>query len=179
MNNLPELYPGRLAVLIAPYAAAEILPALAARLAQRGRLRILDAGNRFDAYGLARALRRLSAAPLEESLSRVRLARAFTCYQMLALAAQAPADANPTLVIDLLSTFYDESVALQERRRLLRGCLDELQRLSRQAPVVVTLRPLPPGSQDKSGFMAQVQAAADACWMPEAPAPPPAPLRLF
>jgi hypothetical protein len=51
----------------------------------------------------------------------VRLSRAFTCYQMLALLAETPAGGPPTLVLDLLDTFYDESVPLHESRRLQIG----------------------------------------------------------
>jgi hypothetical protein len=42
---------------------------------------VLDGGNWFDAYFVARLARKWSIAP-EIVLSRIRLSRAFTCYQM-------------------------------------------------------------------------------------------------
>jgi hypothetical protein len=61
---------------------------LAARLALRGELRVLDGGNSFNAYTVARNLGRLvggGGSALEEALQRIQVARAFTCYQVLTL----------------------------------------------------------------------------------------------
>jgi len=179
MDLLPDLSTGRLAVLVAPRAGGEALMNLAARLVHRSRrsgardaaLQVLDAGNRFEAYRLARALRRLMHESLDAALERVRMARAFTCYQVLTLLDETPGDPAPTLVIDLLDTFYDESVPQGERGRLLQGCLINLRRLSHFAPVLVSVCPLPPGlAEDPTGFFEQVLAAADRVWLP---APPP------
>jgi len=112
----------------------------AAGLALAGPLRVLDGGNCINIYPLARALRRRTAA-LTEALRNVRLSRAFTCYQMLALLTESPADGCPTLVLDLLGTFYDESVPLYETQRLLRLAILELLRLRAGGPLTVSARP--------------------------------------
>lgn len=211
-----------LLVILGPYAAAQAMLTLAAHLARSGPLQVLDGGNRFNAYIVARQLRRLStldaarvgpgatrAVPdLRSCLDRIRVARAFTCYQMAALIDQAcpgearacpavfagacPGEArdtlngSPTLVIDLLDTFYDESAPLAERRRLAEHCMQRLRQgpasagqstLAPQGPapaqpdpvppylrepvVVVSLRPPPPGKPDPTGLQELVQAAAD------------------
>jgi len=67
-----------------------------------GELRVLDGGNRFNVYPVARAVRRYTPN-LTASLGRICLSRAFTCYQMAALLAKTPADGLPILVIDLLA----------------------------------------------------------------------------
>jgi hypothetical protein len=224
-----------LLVILGPYAAAQAMLTLAAHLALGGPLQVLDGGNRFNAYIVARQLRRLStfdearsSPDLRSCLDRIRVARAFTCYQMAALIDQAcpdevracpdevrarpavfagacPGEAttalngSPTLVIDLLDTFYDESAPLAERRRLAEHCMQRLRQstLAPQGPgvaraqpgpvppnlrgpappylrgpvVVVSLRPPPPGKPDPTGLQEMVQAAADTVLIQEGPAP--------
>ena len=70
----------------------------------------------FEDYRLARAIRRQTHA-VGAALERLQVARAFTCYQMAALLAHAPAGTNPTLVFDLTATFYDESARPAESLR--------------------------------------------------------------
>ena len=88
-------------------------------------VRILDGGNRFNAYTVARAAR---GQP--EVLKRITVARAFTCYQVRSLLESTPAIPVPFVVLDLLSTFYDESVQVGERKRLLRACTMHMERLA-------------------------------------------------
>jgi hypothetical protein len=73
-------------------------------------------------------------------LERIRLSRAFTCYQVDVLLEEWQPLPHPTLVFDLLSTFYDENVNLPESQRLLRLVIWRLQQLSKMAPVVVSTR---------------------------------------
>lgn len=178
---LPDgaLHQGGLLALLAPRAAGETMLLLSARLAARGPLRVLDAGNRFNAYAVARTLRRMDCPDLDAALERVRVARAFTCYQVAALLSQTPSLPGPTLVIDFLDTFYDQSVGPGERRRLLDMCLGHLQRLSGAAPVVVSLRPPRPPQADPGGLLHVVQAAADRVWFQEELLPAVRQSRLF
>jgi len=140
---------------------------LAAHLVLRGSLRVMDCGNRFNAYILARKLYRLRRGDPKQVLERVYVSRAFTCYQVTALLEQAAVCTDPTLLIDLLDTFYDQSVPLGERRRLLDISLEHLQRLSQQAAVVASLRPPRPPQTDPSGLLDAVRAAANLIWYPE------------
>lgn len=178
MNTLPDPTSGRLLLLLAPHAAAEAMLALAAHLARRAPLRVLDGGNRFNAHRVARLLRPLAGADLPRALGGIRVARAFTCYQMLSLLETTPPEATPTLVIDFLDTFYDQSALLAERRRLLDRCLEELDRLSRQAAVVISVRPPRPPQTDPTGLQQAVQAAAGQVWFQEEILPA-LPARLF
>jgi hypothetical protein len=186
-----------LLVISGPYAAAQSMLTLSAHLAQRGPLQVLDGGNRFNAYIVARQLRRLRSSAdsagspdLRQCLARIRVARAFTCYQMAALIdqtcpgeARATLGSSPTLVIDLLDTFYDESAPLAERRRLAEHCMQRLRQaaLSSQpepapagrpgAVVVISLRPPPPGQPDPTGLQELVLAAADQVLFQDGSAP--------
>ena len=171
MDALTFPLSNRLMVLTAPHAAGALMLELSARLLAAGELRVLDGGNRFNVYPVARAVRRYTS-DLTGALARIRLARAFTCYQMAALLAETPADGLPVLVIDLLATFYDDNAKLTESQRLLAGCLSHLKRLSQFAPVVVSARPPAPLCAEKGVLADALQAAAGGSWQLEAlPAP--------
>jgi len=152
--------------------------ALAARVALHSPLRVLDGGNRFNAYVVARELRRLRHRNPAEALARIRVARAFTCHQMLALLLDTPPEPTPTLVIDILDTFYDESAPLDERLQLARQVAERLQLLSQHAAVIVSVRPPPPPHVDPTGLLDVLQDAADTAWLLELPTPAAQP-RLF
>lgn len=82
--TLPSPVSGQVLLLITPDAMLDALFEMVARLARQGPLYVLDAGNVFQGYFLARALRRQGAdidAPLRQTL----LSRVFTCYQLAAL----------------------------------------------------------------------------------------------
>ncbi len=137
-----------------------------AELARGGPVRVLDGGNRFDLLSLNRELRRRDL-PLYPALERVRVARAFTCYQMAALLEGPARGGIPTLVLNLLATFQDESASLDERLRLLESCLFSLTKRARRAPVLVVLHPQPSGEP----FLSRVREAADRAWVFEPPPP--------
>ena len=189
MNALTDLVSKQVLLVVAPHAARNAMLELAAVLALRGQLRVLDGGNQFNAYEVARAVRRRTA-DVPAVLGRIQLSRAFTCYQMAALLQAAPPEPVATVVLDLLATFYDENVPREERRRLLQGCTRDLRRLSRLAPVVVAARPpaAPPGLGALMGQPARAERAllldilrdgADRVWELEPSVDPPAPPRLF
>lgn len=159
MKPFPDPLPARLLVARGAHRIDLALFDLMARLALAGPLRVLDGGNCINIYPLARALRRQTTR-LEPALRNVRLSRAFTCYQMLALLAETPAGGPPTLVLDLLDTFYDESVPLYETRRLLELALRELRRLAAAAPLVVSARPPKEDVADRLPLYEALLAAA-------------------
>jgi hypothetical protein len=144
---------------------------LIGRLVQQTPLRLIDGGNRFDPYRCSRVVA-AALAPgecLDALLKRIQIARAFTCYQMLTLLSELPASPFPVLALDLLATFYDESVPAPEAERLLSECVSHLRRLSAQAPVVVSIGP--PRSRSPAGERLALgkilQAAAQRVWTVE------------
>lgn len=166
MTTLPDLPAGKLGLLVAPGAARETMMELTAVLALRGPVRIVDGGNQFAAYQVTRHLRR-QTPHLEEALNRITLARAFTCYQVVALLAQTPATAVPLLALDLLATFTDESVSVPESFRLWRLVRSHLCRLCRHAPIVVSLRS--PPQPERSGLVLLLRETADVLLLAETP----------
>ncbi len=171
-----QLAPRQLHLVLAPHRAQrQLMTILTARLALTSRVRLVDAGNCFDGYGLARQLRRQTSA-WQQALDRVSVARAFTCYQVETLLTETAADLAPVLVLNLLDTFYDENVKLPERMRLLEVSLAELKRLGRVASVAVSAS-LP--TRDQPAELLEVlAAAAGKVWSFEEPQPV-EPLRLF
>lgn len=138
-------------LLVAPRRALRaMIGAAAARLALAGPVRVLDGGNLYDAHAIARRIRREIASHRAESsgrmrdeqaLEHIRVARAFTCYQVEALLAAQIALPMPTLILDILSTFADETAPLKHRHYLMEQILGHLTRLARSAPVLVGAAP--------------------------------------
>ena len=176
---IPSPPSGRILLLLAPDSATGALFEMVARLALQGPVYVLDGGNTFQGYPLARALRR-HTPDIAAVMQRVLLARAFTCYQMAALCTEEDFAPHPILVLDFLATFYDQGVRVAERRRLLKACLRRLDVLSRRAPVAVWVRQRAIIPQEAIGFLDIVQFAAGQVWRPGISALPavekPAPL---
>ncbi len=113
------------------------------------RVFVVDAANRFDPYQLAREGRKRGLRP-EQVLSRVWVARAFTCHQLVQLVQESLpvelAGVEKALVILLgpCSLFYDEQVPLAERRRLFRSLMGGLAQIKQQAALWFLQPTLPP-----------------------------------
>ena len=107
-------------------------------------------------------------------LDRMHLSRAFTCFQLAELIETAPAGPEPVFVLDLLATFYDESVPLRDSERLLATTLTHLRRLAAVGPVIVGGREPQSLVKERWLLLDQLQAAADAAWMLRPPPVEPA-----
>lgn len=151
---------GELGLIIGPRAERTQMLALSAQLALRGPVRVLDGGNSYNALYVARYIRR-HTVQLNETLNRITVARAFTCYQVVSLLQKTAVSTRPTLVLDLLATFYDESVEVPEAYRLLREVVNQLHRLRRLAPVIVSLRPVPSHQPDRAGLSQPLEKMAN------------------
>jgi hypothetical protein len=175
MNALPEPFKACIWLIVTLSFTPPRLIDMVASLSLRRAVRVIDGGNHFNAYRCSRSLARLlgpgGTAGLNRALGRISIARAFTCYQMLTLLNETPAVPQPTFALDLLTTFFDESVSLTESRRLLETCTRRLQRLSLEGPVVVSAGSPPPGP--RSEFLDILAAAAEQVWIMETPPPPP------
>jgi hypothetical protein len=162
MDFLTQSKAKGIGVLVSPRsgedAGYKALLKLTAVLSLRGSVRVLDCGNRFDVYEVARLVRR-QTPQVTETLERISVARAFTCYQVVSLLEDTAAAPEPTVVIDLLATFYDENVAVGEIQRLLYLVLGRLQKLSLAAPVLISL--YPPHRPERAGLVSAVCNVAE------------------
>jgi hypothetical protein len=137
--------------------------ALIAAAALRGPLFIIAGSDRLPSYSLAHLIR-LHTTEVERALSRVRLARAFSCYQLLDLLESTRADGVPILVLDFLHNFLDPDIPMPVRLRTLRACCEQLRRLSLHVPVTVfTAQKEGP---EYEAFSAPLIAAADEILQP-------------
>lgn len=163
-NNLALPLPNELMVVYGRHAGASRLLDLAARLALHGQVYLLDCGNRSNMYHVARALRPLTRDPAA-ALKNIRLSRAFTCYQVLALLGKVQLFTGiPVLVLDFLSTFLDESVQAEECAFLFEKTLIRVLRVSQFAPVVVSVKPLLSISAERAGLLTQLKERAAHFW---------------
>jgi hypothetical protein len=168
MEWLTHLHTPTLMVVLARHAARDEISALAAELALRGPLTILDSGNRVAPYQITHRLRQRTT-DIASAAKRIFIRRAFTCYQMVALLENTPALTQPYLVLDLLASFYDDNVRFGEAQRLLGLCLKEIERLVEKAPVVIALAP--PLVAERASLIEQVCARATRVITIETPMP--------
>jgi hypothetical protein len=118
--------------------AYQKMHALIVELALAGPIKVLVGGNRYDHYEINYALAAATAHYEYILDTHIRLSRAETCYQMVELLKQTPADPIPSLILDLLAPFHDESVPEREINQLLFEAILELRRLSWGAMVTVS-----------------------------------------
>ena len=83
-----------------------------------------------------------------------------------------PEAAAPLMVLDFLNSFQDETVALGERKRLLRSTLPALRQRCQRAPILVSIR------KEVPEFMEMLGEAADDVWRAETPPQPPVQMTL-
>lgn len=160
----------RMTLLWGASAPTRTLLSMVALLAARGETpRLFDGGNRFDGYFVARLARRLSDRP-HSVMTRIRLSRAFTCFQLAELIESTSPDRSPLFVLDMLSTFYDESVPLTDVERVLSHSIAHLKWLAASGPVIVGAREPQALVKDRWGLLDQLQLSADSTWMLRAPA---------
>ena len=172
--ELLDLSQGRFYLIMAPRAVRRAwMTHLITRLAIAGPVCVLDGGNRFDARLIARQLRQQGRA-FYQPLQRIRVARAFTCHQMAVMLDQTDPQDAPIVILDLLNTFVDESLAFERRYRLLENALQRIQTLAQRTPVVVSA----PLSDSEDALLKLLEASADQIWRFESEAPPTQP-KLF
>ncbi len=164
---------------IGAHALSERMLQLISALALRQSVTVLDCGNRSNMYTVARLIRPYTSDPVSV-MRNIRLSRAFTCYQVLAM-IQATARypmSGPLVLLDLLATFLDEDVKLKDSQRLLAHSLNLLTQLSHQVPVVISTRPLPAIAENRNILLEELKASADVCWEEPQSLPNPQNLQL-
>lgn len=104
-------------------------------------VKLLIEGNRYDHYAINYAIASASSDYEHIMRQNIFLSRAETCYQMLELLIQTRADQKPTIILDLLASFYDEGVSDREINQLMVESIMQIRRLSQKAPVMISARP--------------------------------------
>lgn len=169
---------GKISLVVSPRGVVQSLMTMLSALALRGKVIVVDGGNCFDGYALARALRRRTHN-INAALRQVLLTRAFTCYQMMAMLAELPADGTPVIILDMLSTFMDENVSFAKRQRLLENSLSLIRRISEGAPVAIWARARSTPTGEDELFLVPLLETAHDIWQLQTPEIPTHQLPLF
>jgi hypothetical protein len=103
---------------------------------------VLDGANSFNAYVVARLARRWGYAP-EPILERIKLSRAFTCYQMKELVTRRlaspldPPQGTAIFCFGLLETFYDEDVKIVDAVQMIKMILATFTALTQRGYTIL------------------------------------------
>lgn len=127
------------------WALSELCP----HLARGASVYWIDAGNRFDAHGLAKTALSQGHDPALV-LGRVLLARPFNAYQMVTLLSQKREEI-PVVLSDPWHLFFDEEFPLAEARRAARLFQESLRRVSVPLVCLLPQRACP---RDRAGLAA-------------------------
>ncbi|MCI4369839.1 MAG: hypothetical protein L3J81_00755 [Thermoplasmata archaeon] len=144
----PTLAPGEATVWMGDRSTVEsLLELLYAGAASSGsRVSLVEGANRFQPYRIGEVGRALGADP-GELLEKIRLARAFTAYQMVAMVDAWSTEIRlhrPSLLVahEVPELFHDaEELPIEERRPLLAHVAHRLGAIAHQAgiPLLVVL----------------------------------------
>ena len=116
---------------------------------------VLDGANRFDPYVVSSFAKKASIPP-ESLLKRIRIARAFTCYQMatlveeklIALLRQEEGISQThkpwVILLGPITTFLDEDVPERETRLLFERMLRKVEEMAMDSVSFFLFQPSPP-----------------------------------
>jgi hypothetical protein len=136
---------------------------------------VVDGSNRFDAYMIAEAARRITAngssgrrVTPEELLNRIHIARAFTCYQMEAtITERLPAflkriRASVAMVFGLLDTFYDDQAPLFEVKGSLERVITALHAMKKEnISLLLASKEIRVESKERNALLPRLLTAMD------------------
>ncbi len=105
-----------------------------------GPLRIILGGNHYTLDHLPVLLGR-RVIDIYTILNQIKVSRAETCYQMLDALKNTPSDKTPLIVMELLSSFYDQNLSNEEVAGVLQSCVVALIHLSQTTPIIITADP--------------------------------------
>ncbi|MBS3905920.1 MAG: hypothetical protein KGZ49_02680 [Syntrophaceae bacterium] len=136
---------------------------------------VLDGANRFNPYIASPFARKALISP-EEILKRIRIARAFTCYQMATLMGEhLPAllkeeratvpTKNPWVVLlGPITTFLDEDVPEREIRPLFERALQKMEEMALRGIPFFLFQPSVPSDSRRAYLTKRLSQFSDLAW---------------
>ncbi len=136
---------------------------------------VLDGANRFNPYIVSSFARKASISP-EEILKRIRIARAFTCYQMATLVGErlpaflekgrgeAQAGRPRVILLGLLTTFLDEDVPERESSLLFERALGKVGEMAEEGVSFFLFQPSVPFGSKRASLMKRLSQFSDRSW---------------
>ena len=163
MNTLAQIhYQNQFLLVLAENAATAQMLELTAHLGVMQEIQVIDGGNHFNIYRLAKYIRR-QTTQLDKTLRQIKVVRCFNCYQTVSQICENTLPELPILILDLLYTFYDEDISLKESHRLLVRALETIRQISRSQPVIASVRP-PWKNPERMCLLHTLKEAAEVCW---------------
>ena len=157
-----SLTPARKVMMVGERATALATHSIA-RAACEGRpVQVVCGDNRFDPYTVARFAKSKKVKP-EAALSAIRIARAFTAYQVSELIKRLdPATSSEIVIISgPCSTFFDEDVSLVDAARLFYRVLWRIVELAREGMTLLMVQGQIPVDNRRAYFLTDLCRASD------------------
>lgn len=104
-------------IVVGPEEMHAELHSLAVEAARHKRVRVVDCGGWFNTWLVGQELGGQDPDAIMEVI------RPFDCHHLLQIFREQAEGITPMLLLDFLHPFYDTTVGIQERRRVLRECL--------------------------------------------------------
>jgi hypothetical protein len=127
------------------------------QLTRKGPLRVLDCGGYFQGNPWSKKGDGSDDNPADP----ITIAHVTTCHQVLDALKAMEASTNEFLVLDVLRPFFDPSVEIKERRRLLKASIRQLDRLAKRAKGIVTASPPVVPNATVFEFLGLLSASSD------------------
>lgn len=134
---------------------------------------VLDGENRFNPYIVSSFARKALLSP-EAMLKRIRIARAFTCYQMAALMErliflvetihESPLQKQRVILLGPLTTFLDEDVPEREVRPLFQRALNKVEEMATEGVRFFLFQASVPSGSRRADLMKRLSQFSDFIW---------------
>ena len=128
---------------------------------------VVDAANRYDAYGLAQLAARDGINPMEV-LNRVFISRVFTAFQADAVLTRGvepfleASNSKVLIVLGLLRTFYDDQISGREAERSLARIEKKFDTLKKKGiSILLASENLVPDQKERAGFPIRLKSMSD------------------
>jgi hypothetical protein len=107
------------------------------RFAMQGEVKVVVGANRisFDRLPLILGDR---AGEAYEIMDRILVSRAETCFQMQDVLAYLEPGPSPIVITDMLQSFYEKDLSVNEVSLLLKKCVRRIHQLSETAPILIS-----------------------------------------
>jgi hypothetical protein len=137
---------------------------IAARAAcRRNRVVFICGDNRFDPYAISRAAKVTGVRP-EDALRSIKVARAFTAYQLSELVSRLDSGATEDVVVisGPCSTFFDEDVSAVDAARLFYRMLWRIVELSQSGMTLLLAQSAADPSARRAYFLTDLCRVSEA-----------------
>jgi hypothetical protein len=157
-----SLAPARKVIAIGERAGGLTMYVTARAACENRGVRIICGDNLFDPYAVSRLAKRLGARP-KDALRSIRIARAFTAYQLAELVGGLNPSAPHELVVisGPCSTFFDDDVPFVDAARLFYRVLWQIVELARGGMTLLLVQGQVPAGGRRAYFLTDLSRASD------------------